>query len=75
MVYPDRSLMEGEAPESTHDTVKAAPPGTTAPSAGEVNFTSANASGHEAKRERRALVKRMTKRVAENYLADGRIVY
>lgn len=75
MVYFDRSLMEGDRPESTHDTVKAVPPGTTAPPAGEVIFTSAKASGHEAKRKGTPLAKRMTKMLAEDYLGDRRIVY
>jgi hypothetical protein len=57
--------MEGATPESTHDTVNATPPGKTAPAAGAVIFTSADASGHEATRTRSALSKRMMGRVAE----------
>lgn len=62
--------MEGKVPDSIHDTVKATPPGSTAPAAGDVIFTSANASGHGAKRKRRARDTRMAKSVAENYLAE-----
>lgn len=50
MVYPSKSLMDGADPESTHVTTKSVPPGTFPPGPGKVNFTSADARGHKAKR-------------------------